>query len=483
MNRLSKTFNKQQSRYGGYATLLTTIVIIIIIVINLLVGEIDLTFDASQGNVFSISDASTQVAKEVSEPVTIYGLFEIGDESDGYNLIISNYTKASKEISSKNIDPIKNPVFAKQYAEDGETISEGSFIVVANNTGRYKVIHSDEVIAGAYDTATGKQVKTIVLEQQVTSALKYVTSNELPTVYAVTGHGEQTLAKAVIDEMTLENIAVKELVLLDHGMVPEDCDVLIIYGPTADLSQAEVEILNDYLNDFGSAMFLMGMVEKPMPNFTKVLENYGVNVNQESIVFESNPGNFYQSPVLLIPNIEEHSINTPLMDEGARMTFMTSGYVETLDIIRDELTIEALLTTSNSAYAKSNISDDMVAQQLPGDAQGPFTIATAITDDKEWDASTGLYNTAKLVVIANPVFLESNAYAAEPNFDFFIYATNWLAGYDESAPIVIGPKNLEVVPLQMNTTEIYTYTAITVIVIPFGIMITGLVIWKKRRHL
>lgn len=483
MSRLSKAFKKQQSKYGGYAALLITLMIIIVVVINLLVSEVDWTFDASVNSVFSISEASEVVAKGVSEPVTIYGLFELGSESKGYDLIVSNYTKLSKNIRASIIDPIKNPVFSQQYIKDDESISEGSYIVVAEETGRYKIINAEDIIDNSFDTSSGEEVSTIVLEQQLTSAIKYVTSTELPIVYQVSGHGEEPLPDAAIRAMTLENYEVKELILMDEGSVPEDCGVLILNGPTSDINEVELQMLNAYFDAFGSAITFMGIVSEAMPNFDRLFENYGIEIHQESMVFESNANNYYQSPVLLIPNIETHPITEPLINQNMRVTSMTSQYIEVLDIARDELIVEPLLTTSDSAYAKIDISNDTIALKEEGDVEGPFIIAAAITDHKEWDSSLGENKSSKMIVVSNSVFLKAQAYAAEPNFDFLIHGTNWLIGNEDTSAMYIQPKNVNVMPLQMSAMEIYIYAALTVIVIPLIILVTGLIVWRKRRHL
>lgn len=226
---------------------------------------------------------------------------------------------------------------------------------------------------------------------------------------------------------------------------------------------------------------MMGLVDEVMPNFTSLLGYYGVAVHHDSFVIEGNASNYYQNPTLLVPNLMPHPITDTLIEQRLRLTALGSQYIRELDLVRDEIVIESLLVTSDRSWAKSDLDnvDTMEAEQ--GDAIGPFSIATAITDNKLWDAKEAKFYSAKIIIIANTEFLKPEAYASEPNFDFVINGMNWLLGEEDG--IYIRPKNLSTMPLQMSAKEVYFYASVTVIVIPLVVLIIGLVVWRKRRHL
>ena len=65
-------------------------------------------------------------------------------------------------------------------------------------------------------------------EGQLTSAISYVTSNDLPMMYNIEGHGESSLSSSLESSIKKGNIDVQSLNLLTEGKVPEDADCILI---------------------------------------------------------------------------------------------------------------------------------------------------------------------------------------------------------------------------------------------------------------
>ena len=88
-------------------------------------------------------------------------------------------------------------------------------------------------------------------EGAITSAIDYVTAEELPQLYLLEGHGEAELPATFQEQLEKENIQVNPLSLLTVDAVPEDAGCVMIYGPDSDLSQKEVEMLDEYTSGGG----------------------------------------------------------------------------------------------------------------------------------------------------------------------------------------------------------------------------------------
>ena len=67
------------------------------------------------------------------------------------------------------------------------------------------------------------------------------------------------------------------------------------------------------------------------------------------------------------------------------------------------------------------------------------------------------------------------------NRDFFLNAVGWLQNQDES--LSIRPKTTLQFPMQLTGTQVLIFGGLFVIIVPLGILIAGLVIWLRRRHL
>mgnify|MGYP002229747180 FL=1 len=76
-------------------------------------------------------------------------------------------------------------------------------------------------------------------EGQLTSAVSYVTSDDLPMMYNIEGHGESSLSSSLESSIKKGNIDVQSLNLLTEGKVPEDADCILINSPKNDFSEDE----------------------------------------------------------------------------------------------------------------------------------------------------------------------------------------------------------------------------------------------------
>ena len=91
------------------------------------------------------------------------------------------------------------------------------------------------------------RASSLAIEQRVTGAITYVTSKENPVIYALEGHGEQTLPEEVTKHLLDLNYTIKNLNLTLKDAKLDDNGALLIMGPSKDLSQSETETIKSYL--------------------------------------------------------------------------------------------------------------------------------------------------------------------------------------------------------------------------------------------
>ncbi len=120
-------------------------------------------------------------------------------------------------------DPVLNPSFASSYTD--EDLASNSVIVVSDK--RSKVIPYSDLYESSVNYQTYSMETTAFDgEGQVTSAIAYVTTEDLPILYTLTGHEENDLDSSMQSAIEKENIEVQELNLLTAGTVPEDASCL-----------------------------------------------------------------------------------------------------------------------------------------------------------------------------------------------------------------------------------------------------------------
>ena len=375
MKKIEQLFSDKKVKYGGYSSIMIAVVIAILIVINLVVDQIPLQWDLTANQMYSISDQTYKVLDNLDQEVKIIALYETGKENAQIDEILKRYTTYSKNVQLEYVDPITNPGFVKQFDKEGQGISQGSLIVT--NGDKTKIISRYDLYNYSYQGYT-PQVESLAVEQRVTSAIMYVTSDENPIIYVLQGHGETGVPYEVKRQLENENYDIKDLNLLTEEAVPEDADTLLIASPKRDLSQEEEKKIREYLENSGRAVFLMDLLNIDLPNFEGILKSYGVALNR-AIIIEEDKNHYMSNPLWLVPNMESHDIINPLKSADMFTLIPVSQPIEELDVKKRSLEIEPLLTTSKDAWAKTDLSDQSM-EKGGEDLSGPFNIAVAITD-------------------------------------------------------------------------------------------------------
>lgn len=110
-----------------------------------------------------------------------------GSEDDTIEKLLEHYDELSDHIKVETKDPDLYPKFTSQYTD--QTVAANSVIVVCGD--KSKVVSNSDM----WETSTNYQTYQTQTtgfdgEGQITSAITYVTSENNPKVYWVTGHGE-----------------------------------------------------------------------------------------------------------------------------------------------------------------------------------------------------------------------------------------------------------------------------------------------------
>ena len=189
---IRNSFINKKFKYGCYATLMTAVVIAIVIVIILVVDQINWKADLTQNQMFSLSEQTYNVPDNLEQDIKIIGLYETGKEERVVTEIIDRYLARSKRITYTTIDPERYPQLVAKYEKDGQSLSTGSLIVESGD--RYKIINRYDLVNYSFSNTSGQfQAQSLAAEQRLTGAILYVTAEDLPVVYLLEGHGEDSL--------------------------------------------------------------------------------------------------------------------------------------------------------------------------------------------------------------------------------------------------------------------------------------------------
>lgn len=312
-------------------------------------------------------------------------------------------------------------------------------------------------------------------ESLITSAISYCTTEELPVIHILEGHGEAELTESFQEALERDNLETETLSLLNSETVPEEVSCILVNSPSTDISETERDMLLDFMERGGRVLIISGTAEEEqLPNLKSVMENYGISV-LEGVVVEENTDNYvYGNPVLLMPEMNSSDITDPLMEDNYQVVVPVSKALDVSEVSED-VTVTSLLESSEESFLKDEGYDIETYEQEEGDIQGPLTLAALVTKDLEDDQQM------QLVWIASSMMLEEayNSYSSDANEDFILNVLEMMCEKDDS--ISVRSKSLTNEYLTISTADSSMIKVATMGVIPGIYLITGIVVAVRRR--
>lgn len=486
MLMFNKLFKSRKFKYGSVATIMTVIFIAAVVVFNIvaimLVDRLPVKVDLTDNQIFDISDETEEFLDDITEKITIVITAEeakfaasTGVYTQHLNEIIKNFAIHGKDISVKYVDLLQNPDFVADY--EG-TISEGQIIV--ESAKRYRVMAISEMFNITYNNYGQMQsIDSSKAEQELVSALMYVTDQSPETVQILGGREELELA--YLESLLSKNsYVVTDIDIISEELDPE-ANFAMLVAPRYDYTDAMIDKLDTWLDNggkFGKTLIYVANADQPdLPMLDAYLEEWGIDIGYE-VIAETNTSNSYGSVYYNLHQISGKLYTQDLKTAKNPVMVANSRPVNVLWAGKGIREVEVLVSTYDSATLR------------PTDADEDWTTADATT--------TGSYGT---VVLSRKLYLESephtqsniiavgSAYFFDEYFlsmpgvnnaDYTISLFNGIAGREGG--IVIAPKSLEASMLSLSEGQADTLSWVFVIIVPAAVIITGVVTWVRRRH-
>lgn len=424
-------------------------------------------YDISSTKLYSITSNTKVVVNALEEDVTIYWIVQAGQEDDVIENLLGKYESLSDHITVVKRNPDVYPTFAEQYTD--EEVPNNSLVVESGD--RYRYISYNDIYLSDTNMYSYSYSTSFDGEGAITSAIDYVVTEDLPQLYVLEGHGEAELPSTFSDQLEKENYEVNTLSLLTVDQIPEEADCVLIYAPSTDLSEEEVNMLRDYVADGGKLMVSAGTTENgSLPNLYSLLGDYGVTA-AEGIVVEGDREHYaFGMPYVLMPDIASSDITDSLTEENYYVLMpisqgMTVG-------TSSNGTVTSLLTTSDTAFSKVAGYSLETYEKEDGDIDGPFTVGLSIEDNSG----------GQIVWFSSSTFLEDmyNAYSSGANVDMAMNSLSWLVGEREA--IAIRSKSLNYNYLTISDSTSATLKGLMIGVFPLAYLGVGIaVILVKRK--
>ena len=424
LEKIKNTFKNVSSRNGSYSVGMIALVVAIVVVVNLIAGQLPenvKSIDVSDKKIYQISKTSKKILNKLDSDITFTVYAQKKSTDDRIKAFLKKYAALSDKITVKWVDPVLHPGELTK-----NNVEENMILVSDKKTKKTTTVSFSDIIVTdeySYYTTGSSTESEFDGEGQLTSAVNYVTSDTQKKIYYTTGHGEGTFSTSVTDLLGKSNIKQEELNLVMKNKIPDDCDLLFIYGYIADTQR-------------------------------------------------SYQGNYYY----IFPELTATGDLAKGLSSDMVLLVNAHG-LKVSDPEDDTVTTTEFMKTSSSGYA---ISDN-------DQKQGTYTLGVVAekskngSDDSDGETdSSDIADTGRLTVVSSDSLINPDVtdnMSTLENLDLFMNTVT--ANYDDVENVSIKAKSLQVT---YNTVHHAGIISLFIIFgIPVLILVYGFIRWWKRR--
>jgi ABC-2 type transport system permease protein len=484
-------------KYGTLAAVFTAVFIVAVVAVNVFVGyfterfvlEIDLTAE----KMFEISNETKQIIANLdpanpNDHITITVLAEETSYRNATSLLGAIYELLQRyealgqgKITVRYVDPIVNPGVMDSY-DNLRSVASTNDIIIESPL-RYKRFIPNNFYAPKTD-ANGQTVTNddgtvynvgLRAEQRIGSAILYVTNDVVAKAAWLRGHDELYSITEYDTLLSYANYEPTTLILAQED-IPADVQLLILNEPKSDYSNAEINKISEFLNSGGDLIVAMSPDGMHTPNLDLFYEEWGVRYTG-NIVYDTKQS-LSGFPQYVVPSIVTfEGITSSLPRQYAMMP--ASRAIELTSSQKSNITVQPLMRSSSSSYAKSFEDAIQSFTQTDDDPVGPFNMSVL---------SERLVGDKSGIPIRSDVFftnggLTTQVALAEKSFLNSAYLGATLEYISEYADgLLIQDKEFVSTVLSLLEWQGNLILWLFVIAIPVGLIIAGIIVWARRKN-
>lgn len=484
-----KAFLKsRKARHGSVAVAVVAVVIALVVVLNIVVSLLvarfpNIVIDFTKDSSFALENDTVDYVSHIDKDITITVLTteEKFEASGTYyiqaNKLLEKMESASNgKIKLKYIDLSSNPSIAQQYPDADWTKNSNMMIVECGD--QYRVLTVDDCFEydqDYYATYGTYYVTSSLVEQGVVTAILNVTTEDKVVVDMITGNQEQDTT--AIKTLLQNNAYQVNEISLATGDLNAEARFAILYAPSVDLDEGAVEKLSKWLDNDGkygrNLIYVPTENNVETPNLDSLLNEWGMQVNQ-GYVYETSTNRLVSnsSPYIFTVDYTDYyktglkNPNIPVVTLFARSVSLTDTSVS-----------HALLTTSEASGIYPVDADESWSYQEGVKGEALNIAAEGVKSNTDNSSS-------RVIVFGSFSMFTSDimAYNSFNNSGYFMNMINTLADKDD-AGITIEGKSME--DAELGITDATTKNAmfvVFVILVPVAVLVTGIVMWLRRRN-
>lgn len=464
-------------------------------------------WDWTESSLYTLSDRSEAVLRELDRPVTIWVL--LSESEPGFaelRNLLARYLAESDRITVEYVDPDREPAAYGELARrfhlgtlmaEGTPVADVAAVVEAGE--RHWEITRDDLVSPAFDDTDEDSVTLNVEgERAITGALVELTTGEPTKVCVTRGHNELGVAgtsrslAGLAAELRRENLTLEEIETRGQEAVPADCDAVLVIGPTVAFAAPEAQLLRRYVEHGGNLLVALdpvpaadqqGLVTLGLEDALRAL---GVRVDRTIVVERDTAflpvGGGHPIGPFAVAGWGEHAITAPFRGLGIPIVVSEARSVRPVE----GGTGTVLFSTSEESYAETDLRSLRPGVELEpseDDLRGPVPLAVAVeVPQSDAPADDDAPRGGRLVVIGDATLFASELLEAPTvlNRNLASALIGWLSARE--ALVSIEARTVDHQPVSMSQEDVDNLFWRVVVLIPLAFVFLGFAVWWNRRQ-
>jgi ABC-2 type transport system permease protein len=462
----------------------TMLVLAVVVMVNYLGSKLYGRFYLSSQTQVTLSSRTLSVVRAITNHVTVTVYYDSTD--DWYPTIIAllnEYRSANPRIFVKTVDYLRDAGEAQKIKEQYKLSSaEDKDLVIFDDGGHVKIVNGEaltQVKLEQVPNATQREFRRKPVafngEMMFTAMLLAVENPKPLKAYFLQGHGEPSLSGSGDMEyqkfggvLAESYIATSPLQLPGESTIPDDCNLLIIAGPSSALPETELQKIDQYLAQGGRLFMLFNRFSVAHPTgLEPILQKWGVNVIPDTV---QDPNNTTTGQDVIVYDFSSHPAVNPLVQYRLQMVLPRPvSKVEWKNPPADAPKVDEL--------AFSGPGSTLVGDPAAAPRSYPLMVAV---EQKPTPGTANTRGTMRMVVAGDSFFLGNHYIDGGANRDFAGYAANWLL--DRTVLLEgIGPRPVKEYRLTMTREQLEQARWLLLAALPGGVLVFGWLVWLVRR--
>lgn len=319
---------------------------------------------------------------------------------------------------------------------------------------------------------TGEKIELTLVSKILSCAMDTV-----PKVSFVTGHNEDTASLAAFKQLLSDNGYETNEISLGSDGIPEDTNFVVIAAPKLDYTAEELRVLDAFLADDADNPTLMVTFSAsyaPLDNFDAFLSEWGIKAGDGMLVETQQNRYFTNSPNIAIGNLGSSEYASSFASSQVPPVVANSKPIELLFTSKGNVTTESVVTTSNTAQTVD-------ADGNPDETGTRSYDVLTVSKNTRYEGTTEF--TANVVAVGSNDFFNASSIFSCINDDIIMKIYNSISGR-EGQDVAISTRTVSDTAISVtNTQAVWIGIVLFTVTVPLLLLIAGVVIWLRRRHL